>query len=299
MEAMVELPSVGKDQIAHWLSETTGSQEADVRTATSHLEAAQNVPKFALCLLMLAAGGPEKGQRVAAATYLKNFLRSHWSEENAMSPEERLEFRNQLMEVLLRVDGIVLKLLAEAFRLVAVHDFAKNLTWPELVPAFKAAIQNSDLVNAAGNPELRTLNVLIGVQTLIKPFQYFLSPTVAREPVPEQLDLVAKELLAPLHGIFHHLVQQVAASKENGCAQHDNILHVLCKAMHLALKSHMPSAVLANLGQWFNDFMLLLDVVVLDKRMDLPEQQPRLKTWKHVLQICCNLISRHRKHVDK
>lgn len=67
-------------------------------------------------LLVFVAGGPEKGQRVAAATYLKNFLRSHWSEENAMSPEERLEFRNQLMEVLLRVDGIVLKLLAEAVR---------------------------------------------------------------------------------------------------------------------------------------------------------------------------------------
>jgi hypothetical protein len=52
----VELPSVGQDQIAHWLSETAGTQEAAVRNATSHLEAAQNVPKFALCLLMLAAG---------------------------------------------------------------------------------------------------------------------------------------------------------------------------------------------------------------------------------------------------
>lgn len=56
MEAMVELPTIGREQIAHWLSETAGSQEAAVRTATSHLEAAQNVPKFALCLLMLAAG---------------------------------------------------------------------------------------------------------------------------------------------------------------------------------------------------------------------------------------------------
>lgn len=56
MEAMVELPSVGQDQIARWLSETAGTQEAAVRNATSHLEAAQNVPKFALCLLMLAAG---------------------------------------------------------------------------------------------------------------------------------------------------------------------------------------------------------------------------------------------------
>lgn len=72
--------------------------------------------------------------------------------------------------------------------------------------------------------------------------------------------------------------------------------------MHLEswqLKSHMPSALLVTLGHWFNDFVLLLDVVVLENRMDLPEQQPRLKTWKRVLQICCNLISRHRKHVDK
>lgn len=56
MEAMVELPTIGREQIANWLSETAGSQEAAVRTATSHLEAAQNVPKFSLCLLMVAAG---------------------------------------------------------------------------------------------------------------------------------------------------------------------------------------------------------------------------------------------------
>jgi hypothetical protein len=41
------------------------------------------------------------------------------------------------------------------FRLVAVHDFAKNMTWPELVPPFQAAVQSSDLVNAAANSELR------------------------------------------------------------------------------------------------------------------------------------------------
>jgi hypothetical protein len=31
----------------------------------------------------------------------------------------------------------------------------------------------------------------------------------------------------------------------------------------LQLKSHMPSALHASLGQWFNDFVLLLDMVVL------------------------------------
>jgi len=63
MEAMLELPmvtatkaTVVKDQIACWLSETAGSDEAAVRTATLHLEGAQIAPKFLLCLLELAAG---------------------------------------------------------------------------------------------------------------------------------------------------------------------------------------------------------------------------------------------------
>jgi hypothetical protein len=52
----VELASLGKNQIAYWLSATAGAQEAALRSAASHLEAAQSVPKFAHCLLMLAAG---------------------------------------------------------------------------------------------------------------------------------------------------------------------------------------------------------------------------------------------------
>ncbi len=39
--------------------------------------------------------------------------------------------------------------------------------------------------------------------------QYFVDPTVAREPAPEQLELISKELLTPLQAIFHHLVQEV------------------------------------------------------------------------------------------
>lgn len=65
------------------------------------------------------------------------------------------------------------------------------------------------------------------------------------------------------------------------------------------MKSHMPQSLLTSLGLWFQDLMILLDTVMLEKKMDLPEQEPRLKTWKRVLQICCNLVTRHRKHVDK
>lgn len=57
MEALVQIPAVGQEQIAEWLNDTAGSQqESTVRAATLHLEAAQTVPKFALFLLMLSAG---------------------------------------------------------------------------------------------------------------------------------------------------------------------------------------------------------------------------------------------------
>ena len=65
-------------------------------------------------MIYVYSGGREKGIRVAAATYLKNFLKAHWSVEGVMSYDEKLEFRNQLVDELLRVDGLVLKLLAEA-----------------------------------------------------------------------------------------------------------------------------------------------------------------------------------------
>lgn len=65
------------------------------------------------------------------------------------------------------------------------------------------------------------------------------------------------------------------------------------------MKSHMPPSLLASLGSWFQDLMILLEMVVLEKKLDSPEQEPRLKIWKRSLQICCNLVARHRKHVDK
>jgi hypothetical protein len=58
---------------------------------------------------------------------LKNFLRTHWTEGKLLSPQERLEFRNQLVEVLLRVDGLVLKLLAEAVCPFASINFRVEL----------------------------------------------------------------------------------------------------------------------------------------------------------------------------
>lgn len=39
--------------------------------------------------------------------------------------------------------------------------------------------------------------------------QHFLNPTLPKEPVPEQLEQVASEILAPLQATFHHFVDKV------------------------------------------------------------------------------------------
>ena len=46
---------------------------------------------------------------------------------------------------------------------------------------------------------------------------------MAHEPVPQNLELIVKELLVPLHGLFHQLVEQVLPP-----TLIDQILVVLC-----------------------------------------------------------------------
>jgi hypothetical protein len=39
--------------------------------------------------------------------------------------------------------------------------------------------------------------------------QYFLNPKVVNEPVPEQLEQIAAEILVPLQVTFHHFADKV------------------------------------------------------------------------------------------
>lgn len=289
---------VSRDQIAQWFSDTVDHYEAAVRSATVNLEAVESSPGFAMCVLSLSAGGQDQGQRTAAATYLKNYVRNHWSRGGPSQINERLEFRNQLVHVLLEVDAPVLKLLAEAFHLVIVNDFVRENTWPELIPSLRTAIQNSNLVNATSSLQWKTLNALLALQTIIKPFQYFLNPRVAREPVPEQLELIAKDILVPSYGIFHHFVEQAVSFKGMVAVETGRVLLTLCKCFHLAVRSHMPSALIPSLASWNQDFLALLGSITLDNPIEEAEQF-RFKVGKRCLQIFSTLVTRHRKHTDK
>ncbi|XP_024522406.1 uncharacterized protein LOC9646477 [Selaginella moellendorffii] len=292
--------AVPRAQLEAWLIDTASPDDALRSSATAAIASAEAVTGFAECLLAISAD--QNGtQAIAAATYFKNFLRAHWAQKEKIHGAERKNLREQLLEVLLRVDSIVLNLLTEAFRIVASHDFSgQEKSWQELVPALHNAVKNSDLVaDGSTAPAYKTLNALLAIQAITKPFQYFLDPTVAREPVPPLLELISSDLLVPLHGFFHHLVEQALKSKEKGFAPHDNVLLVIAKTFHLAIGSHMPASVLSCLKIWIGDVLALLDIVNVDQTMDLSEQFSRLKVWKRCLQICCTLVARHRKHTEQ
>lgn len=65
-------------------------------------------------LIFKSIGGENCGQKVAAATYLKNFTRRSINEDSTLSSKVSKEFKDQLMRALLQVEPAVLKVLIEA-----------------------------------------------------------------------------------------------------------------------------------------------------------------------------------------
>lgn len=137
------------------------------------------------------------------------------------------------MRSLLQVEPPVLKVLVETFRIIIAAEFVKQNNWQELVPELWSAIQNSNLISTGANCEWKTINALTVLQALVRPFQYFLNPKVAREPVPPQLELIAKEILVPMLSLFHQLVQKALSDQGRIEMEMEMILLIVCKCMYV------------------------------------------------------------------
>ncbi|XP_048129255.1 importin beta-like SAD2 isoform X2 [Rhodamnia argentea] len=221
-------------QLAQLLNATLGSSDGDaVRAATAALDGlASSLPRFPFHLLSLATGGENQGLKVAAATYLKNYVRRNMGENPSL--EVGKEFKDQLMQALLQVEPEILKVLVEVFKFVAEVEFVKQYSWPELVPELRLAIQNSDQISNNSNCKWRTVNALTILHALIRPFQYFLNPKVVMEPVPPQLELIAEDILVPLLIVFHGLVGKVKAANIMTDISTEKIILIICKCFHFA-----------------------------------------------------------------
>ncbi|PUZ45866.1 hypothetical protein GQ55_8G258700 [Panicum hallii var. hallii] len=258
------------DELRRLLAATLSPDKASVDAAAAGLDRAAADPRFPLALLAVAAGDGDQGVRVAAATYLKNFTRRNM-EGSLSSSQLYKEFRDQLAQTLLQVELAILRVLIEAFRQVVEKDFVKDNLWPELIPQLKLVIQSSNLISPGQHPEWNTINALKVLQSVVRPFQYFLNPKVAKEPVPQQLEQIAAEILVPLQLTFHHFADKV--------------------------RSYMPSRVKQILPSFCKDMYRILDSLDFNS---LPEDgaMMRLKIAKRCLVIFCALVTRHRKHAD-
>ncbi|XP_062143385.1 importin beta-like SAD2 homolog isoform X2 [Alnus glutinosa] len=287
-------------QIAQLLSETLSPNSNVVRAASEALERLSVWPDFPFSLLSIAAGGENQGQKVAAATYLKNFTRRSINDDGTLSSKVSKEFKDQLMRALLQVEPAVLKVLVEAFRVIVAAEFVKQDSWPELVPDLRSAIQNSNLISNNADCQWKTINALTVLHALLRPFQYFLNPKVAKESVSPQLELIAKEVLVPLLSLFHHLVEKALATHDRTEMEMEKILLTVCKCIYFAVRSHMPSTLAPVLPSLCRDLIAILGSLSFDCAVNMEDGYlVRLKTGKRSLLIFCAFISRHRKHSDK
>ncbi|KAL9352190.1 hypothetical protein Peur_054870 [Populus x canadensis] len=287
--------------VAQLLNDTLSPDSTVVHTATESLDRFSHSPHFPFSLLSISTGGGNNGQSVAAATYLKNFTRQNINSENPNSKSNvSKEFKDKLMRSLLQVEPPVLKVLVETFRIIIAAEFVKQNNWPELVPELWSAIQNSNLISTGANCEWKTINALTVLQALVRPFQYFLNPKVAREPVPPQLELIAKEILLPMLSLFHQLVQKALSDQVRIEMEMEMILLIVCKCIYFTVRSHMPSALVPLLPSFCCNLIGLLGSLSFDHGV-VPDDQYflRLKTGKRTLLIFRALITRHRKYSDK
>ncbi|PIA60816.1 hypothetical protein AQUCO_00300385v1 [Aquilegia coerulea] len=283
-------------QIAQLLNNTLSPDHTIVGSATGTLDRLSLLPDFPFALISIASGAQDQGQRIAAATYLKNFTRRHVDAEGA---KVSIEFRNRLVHATLLAEPAVLKVLVEAFRYIIVKEFVKENSWPELVPELRSVIQNSNYVNESSHSQWKTINALTVLQSVLRPYQYFLNPKLEKEPVPRQLELIAQEILLPLLALFHNLVEKALSIKGRTEVDLEKILLLVCKCIYFSVRSHMPSALIPTLPSFCQDLFWILDSLRFDSTTPENDYSVRMKTGKRSLTIFCALVTRHRKHSDK
>ncbi|XP_024986626.1 importin beta-like SAD2 [Cynara cardunculus var. scolymus] len=281
------------------LLDSTLSPDGEVRrSATEALDCLSLNPDFSFALISIAVGGENHGQSIAAATYLKNLTRRNTIDGGAASRASK-EFRDVLVRALLQAEPAILKVLIEAFRPIVDAEFVKHNMWHELVPELRSVIQDSDLVNKSGNSRWKAINGLTVLQSVIRPFQYFLNPKVAKEPVPSQLELIAQEILVPLITVFHQRVEDLCIQNIVEMDAEKSLL-IMSKCIYYAVRSHMPSALVSLLPSLCRDLIRILHSLRFQDYGSFEDgYMLRLKTGKRSLLIFCALITRHRKFSDK
>ncbi|CAM8903078.1 unnamed protein product [Rhodiola kirilowii] len=286
-------------RICQLLNQTLSSDGDAILSATAALDELSLQLEFPYLLLSIAIGDANLGLRMAAATYTKNYIFRNADESNP-SGKMTSDYKERLVQTLLQAEPAVAKVLAEPFRHFVIAEFVKENMWPELVPSLHTVISNSNLIGENSNCQWKTVNALIALQAVVRPFQYFFSPKVAKEPVPSQLELIATEILKPMLAVFHRFVDKVTSTHAEMDPEVEEVLHIICKCIFFAVKSHMPSALPPLLPSICHDLCKIISSLKLSGTISEEDGYfLRLKTGKRSFLVLSVLITRHRKYSDR
>lgn len=257
------------------------------RAASSELKGKEAKPTFCEHLIRVVAGGYALGTRLAAATYLKNFIKQRWcvdgSETTASTggaasggasssgasagtvasaattlvpcATERVSVRDSLVKALLASSVSELRnMLAECFRIVASVDFPAR--WPSLVPTLSAefdkAVAAAPLDDQENAPWALD-NVLTAIHMLCKHYRFFLRPDMADETAPEELELIVAHLVNPLREkLFDVCVAKCHADASSISDTEVKLMRTTAKVFHSVTRSYMPASMRDGVGGWLS-----------------------------------------------
>ncbi|KAM0683599.1 hypothetical protein MDAP_001169 [Mitosporidium daphniae] len=169
------------------------------------------VPHFSIHLLGVSLG-PSAPSNMAAAVYLKNFVRKHWkiacpvdemaeNEPDAsqaadpatseLSTDERKDLKGALLDALQRgcINASISQIISESISQIAIRDFVLG-KWPEFLPFLAALLQQDD-------PLKRCCALQVCTSTFSRYRYEFRTDSLFRE-----INAVMGSIAAPLLAIF-------------------------------------------------------------------------------------------------
>ena len=202
-------------------------------------------------LLLAGNHSVHRDLRQAAKILLKNKIRSYWSDSDGlvMSPEEKVAFKNAIIEILIiEPDNSIKTLIAETIKIICEFEFEKN-TWPDLIPKLIASIRTSE--------PLKIYNSLLALRKLIKRYEY--KPKEGRAEMNAIIDMTFPTL--------HTLIQVL---RDHDQIEAAGILRLCFKIFWSATQYCLPNPSSVDFTLWFSSMSFYLDKPLPEASENLP-----------------------------
>ncbi|KAK4517849.1 uncharacterized protein ATC70_001197 [Mucor velutinosus] len=119
--------------------------QKDAAHNLSQVEVQQGFP--ILLLKLISDESVDQTLRIAGAVYFKNYIKRHWVNDNEeeadkIAPQDRLEIKNQIVQLMITVPDKLQLQISDALSLIAESDFPEH--WESLLPELISKLSPTD-----------------------------------------------------------------------------------------------------------------------------------------------------------